>query len=57
MACHTLTVVRHDPGAVIFTRSEIDVVMTGTTGFGGGLDAKQALLQLEAEHSDFMGAN
>ena len=25
------------------------------TGFGGGLDAKQALLQLEAEHSDFMG--
>jgi methylated-DNA-[protein]-cysteine S-methyltransferase len=27
------------------------------TGFGGGLDAKQALLQLEAEHSDFMGTN
>ena len=24
------------------------------TGFGGGLDAKQALLQLEAEHSGFM---
>ncbi len=27
------------------------------TGFGGGLDAKQALLQLEAENTDFMGAN
>ena len=26
------------------------------TGFGGGLDAKQALLQLEAENSEFMGA-
>ncbi len=25
------------------------------TGFGGGLDAKQALLQLEAENSEFMG--
>ena len=24
------------------------------TGFGGGLDAKQALLRLEAEHSEFM---
>jgi methylated-DNA-[protein]-cysteine S-methyltransferase len=24
------------------------------TGFGGGLDAKQALLQLEAENSEFM---
>ena len=24
------------------------------TGFGGGLDTKQALLQLEAEHSGFM---
>lgn len=27
------------------------------TGFGGGLDAKQALLQLEAENSEFMGTN
>ena len=26
------------------------------TGFGGGLDAKQALLQLEAEHSGFMNS-
>jgi methylated-DNA-[protein]-cysteine S-methyltransferase len=26
------------------------------TGFGGGLNAKQALLQLEAENSEFMGA-
>ena len=26
------------------------------TGFGGGLDAKQALLQLEAEHSGFMSS-
>ncbi len=26
------------------------------TGFGGGLDAKQALLQLEAENSEFMSA-
>ncbi len=26
------------------------------TGFGGGLDAKQALLKLEAENSEFMGA-
>ena len=25
------------------------------TGFGGGLDAKQALLQLEAENCEFMG--
>ena len=27
------------------------------TGFGGGLDAKQALLQLEAENSEFMGTH
>ncbi len=27
------------------------------TGFGGGLDAKQALLQLEAENSEFMGTD
>ncbi len=27
------------------------------TGFGGGLDAKQALLQLEAENTDFMGTH
>ena len=26
------------------------------TGFGGGLDTKQALLQLEAEHSGFMNS-